>query len=24
MFDPVATGRRPGYPTAALPARLQQ
>ena len=22
--DPSATGRRPGYPTAALPARLQQ
>jgi hypothetical protein len=24
MVDPSATGRRPGYPTAALPARLQQ
>jgi hypothetical protein len=25
MLDPVAAaGRRPGYPTAALPARLQQ
>lgn len=24
MLDPSATGRRPGYPTAALPARLQQ
>jgi len=24
MLDPLPNGRRPGYPTAALPARLQQ
>jgi hypothetical protein len=24
MLAPVDAGRRPGYPTAALPARLQQ
>jgi hypothetical protein len=24
MLDPLPGGRRPGYPTAALPARLQQ